>query len=391
MTNQLDERDGMSRRSILVGGTVALVTLFVIGALVNVPHIQRDLRHRATARLAAAGFEARVDFIGQDGTLRCANPLTDAPTARRIAASVVGVWSLTMDPSCTTGVGVTPAPTSSTSATDTTVETSTSIATTTTTATATTATATTTTAPKKLVLIGLEGGRLKLQGAVATAAQQAKLRAAAARAVDPANLIDSFVVDATSAITDGEVAALATLMGAMSVPLSSGEIGRSDVGLYATGVYVDESARVAFERAATAAGVTPTLNARIAATAADATALENELNTVVRSSPILFRKGKAILDPASIATLQRVAGVAKRFSGLIIEVQGHTDSVGDPAKNQTLSEQRAQAVRGALAALGVPVGDLTAKGFGETQLVTGENGKEIPDASRRVVFGVTIR
>jgi OOP family OmpA-OmpF porin len=86
-----------------------------------------------------------------------------------------------------------------------------------------------------------------------------------------------------------------------------------------------------------------------------------------------------------------VAGIAKRYGGLAIEVQGHTDSEGDPGRNLTLSEKRARAVLDALVAQGVPGADLTAKGFGETQLIVDQTGREIPDKSRRVVFGVTVR
>jgi OmpA-OmpF porin, OOP family len=60
-------------------------------------------------------------------------------------------------------------------------------------------------------------------------------------------------------------------------------------------------------------------------------------------------------------------------------------------RNQTLSLSRAQRVRTFLVTLGVPAADLTAKGFGSSQPVTDNNGAELPDKSRRVVFGVTSR
>jgi OOP family OmpA-OmpF porin len=134
--------------------------------------------------------------------------------------------------------------------------------------------------------------------------------------------------------------------------------------------------------------VTPTLSPRPVATAEDAAALEAELNQLVAAEPILFDKGATTIAAVSAGTLQRVAGLAKRYGGLTIQVQGHTDSEGDAGRNQTLSEQRAEAVRAALAVLGVPGADLTSVGFGESQLITDANGKEIPEQSRRVVFGV---
>ena len=64
-----------------------------------------------------------------------------------------------------------------------------------------------------------------------------------------------------------------------------------------------------------------------------------------KSTPILFGKGEIVISPQSTATVERIAGIVKRFGGTSIEVQGHTDSEGDPGRNLTLSEQRAKAVR----------------------------------------------
>ena len=410
MTNPGDRSGGLSRRSILLGGGLALVALLVIGGLIQVPFIQNDLRDAVSARLSTAGFEARVDFVGQDGTLRCAAKLADPLTARRIASSVRGVRSITVDPSCTSAavpdtttttsstidstVDSTAASTTAPAATEPSSSTSSTTSSTTTTSTITTSTITTSTTlpgPRKLLSVRLVNGTLHLEGAVATPAQQTKIRDAANAAVDPSNVVGGLTVDTLVAVSDADAASIAAMLGAMPKPLAGGEVGRTEAGLYATGVYVVDAGRVAFQRVVVAAGVLPALTIRPAATAADAAALQAEMNSIVAADPILFAKGKAVINPASLATLQRVAGVAKRFEGLVIDVQGHTDSAGVPGQNQTLSVLRARKVRDALITLGVPARDLTATGFGGTQPVTDQNGIEIPAASRRVVFGVTTR
>ena len=398
MTNPGDRSGGLSRRSILLGGGLALVALLVIGGLIQVPFIQNDLRDAVSARLSTAGFEARVDFVGQDGTLRCAAKLADPLTARRIASSVRGVRSITVDPSCTSAA--VPDTTTTTSSTiDSTVD-STAASTTapaatepssSTSSTTSSTTSTTLPGPRKLLSVRLVNGTLHLEGAVATPAQQTKIRDAANAAVDPSNVVGGLTVDTLVAVSDADAASIAAMLGAMPKPLAGGEVGRTEAGLYATGVYVVDAGRVAFQRVVVAAGVLPALTIRPVATAADAAALQAEMNSIVAADPILFAKGKAVINPASLATLQRVAGVAKRFEGLVIDVQGHTDSAGVPGQNQTLSVLRARKVRDALITLGVPARDLTATGFGGTQPVTDQNGIEIPAASRRVVFGVTTR
>ncbi|HUC32568.1 MAG TPA: OmpA family protein, partial [Ilumatobacteraceae bacterium] len=101
-------------------------------------------------------------------------------------------------------------------------------------------------------------------------------------------------------------------------------------------------------------------------------------------------KGSTDIDPASQATLERLAGMAERFGGLTIEVQGHTDSEGDAERNRVLSQERAEAVMQALIDLGVPPADLTAVGYGEEQPILDPDGDEVAELSRRVVFGVAL-
>jgi OOP family OmpA-OmpF porin len=392
----------LSRRAIVVAAVLALVALFVVGALVNLPRIQRDLRHRASAALDAAGVAARVDFVGQDATLRCADPLADPTVAGRAVRKVRGVRTVHMDPSCVRGIGVTPTATSSTTTStslppaSTVADTAVASASPTTSGPSTTSTtpiSTTSTvpAPADLLDVQLAGGELTLRGAVATQQQHQRLVDAASGTVEVANLHDALAVDPSVAVSDNDVAAIATLLPAMSKPLAGGRVGRNEAGLFATGVAISDTEKGTFERAAGALGVAATITVRPVAAAADVAALTASLNSIVAATPIAFNKGKATLDPTATAVLQRVAGVAKQFAGVVIEVQGHTDSAGDPVRNQTLSTLRAQRVRTFLVTLGVPAADLTAKGFGSSQPITDNNGVELPDQSRRVVFGVASR
>lgn len=73
-----------------------------------------------------------------------------------------------------------------------------------------------------------------------------------------------------------------------------------------------------------------------------------------------------------------VASITTRFPDAPIAVRGAADSVGEPATNQVLSEQRAAAVAGALTALGIDPTRLTAIGLGEDHPVAEE---QLPDGS----------
>ena len=92
---------------------------------------------------------------------------------------------------------------------------------------------------------------------------------------------------------------------------------------------------------------------------------------------VLFDFGSSELRGEASTTLTNLATVIKDSKAPKVQVQGHTDSVSDDASNQTLSEQRAQAVSGALKSDGVTA-SIESVGFGETKPVA---PNENPDGS----------
>jgi OOP family OmpA-OmpF porin len=234
-------------------------------------------------------------------------------------------------------------------------------------------------------------GRLILAGTASSDLERLALVQRAAGAVDPANVANQLTVDGQAPpVPADSFTSFLDLLVLMPRNLVTAQLAWNGDKVVVGGSYADDAARAVFGDAAARVGVAAALTERSTATAPQAAALEAELNALVASEPILFDKGSTNISVFSVATVQKVAGMAKRYAGVAIEVQGHTDSEGDPGRNLTLSEQRAGSVRDALVALGVPAADLTAKGFGMTQLITDSNGNEIPDKSRRVVFGVTV-
>ncbi len=99
---------------------------------------------------------------------------------------------------------------------------------------------------------------------------------------------------------------------------------------------------------------------------------------------VLFDFNKSTFQPASDAVLQPVANLMAADKTLKLEVQGHTDNVGNDAYNQTLSEARAKAVVVWLTQHGVAADRLTAKGYGKTKPVA-DNGSDDGRAENRRV------
>lgn len=112
----------------------------------------------------------------------------------------------------------------------------------------------------------------------------------------------------------------------------------------------------------------------------------NALNDLVQLEPILFESGTAVIIAESQATLDEAAEILKSFPDAAVEVGGHTDSRGDDASNQSLSQLRADAVVAALQERDV-TNELTSVGYGETQLK--ENPDDTPEQqqiNRRIEF-----
>ena len=99
---------------------------------------------------------------------------------------------------------------------------------------------------------------------------------------------------------------------------------------------------------------------------------------------VLFDFNKSTLQPVSEPVLQKVLALLTKDAGLKLEIQGHTDNVGNDAYNQTLSEARAGAVVAWLAQHGVAAGRLTAKGYGRTMPIADNRTDEGRAKNRRV-------
>ena len=99
---------------------------------------------------------------------------------------------------------------------------------------------------------------------------------------------------------------------------------------------------------------------------------------------VLFDFNKSTLQPSSDAALQPAANLMSTDKALKLEVQGHTDNVGNDAYNQTLSEARAKAVVTWLTQHGVAADRLTAKGYGKTKPVADNGSDEGRAKNRRV-------
>jgi len=112
-------------------------------------------------------------------------------------------------------------------------------------------------------------------------------------------------------------------------------------------------------------------------------AIKEEIN-------IVFDSGKAIIKPEFKGEVAKIADLAKANGNAFITIEGHTDSSGNPAKNKTLSQERATAVMNMLIAeYGIPAARVTAIGYGSSKPVADNKTAEGKAKNRRVIAVLT--
>lgn len=97
---------------------------------------------------------------------------------------------------------------------------------------------------------------------------------------------------------------------------------------------------------------------------------------------IYYNTNSAELKEESKIVLEAFADYLKENPKIKIEIQGHTDNVGNPSANQALSANRAFTVKAVLETFGVAGNRITAKGFGSSKPVA-ENTNEAGRARNR--------
>ena len=231
-------------------------------------------------------------------------------------------------------------------------------------------------------------GQIFLRGTVATDAQRIELIRAAGVRMNPANVVDDLVVD-SGFDADANAEGFANLVSLMVPNLIRGEAMLTSSGVTLIGVYATDE-QVGILKSVSGDDVTFDLTERAAATEADAAMLEIDLNALMIANPILFDASSTQITADSAAIIDRVAAISNRVGGVAVEIRGHTDTDGEAAENQQLSEGRAEAVGAALVDRRIAVGSLTTAGFGGSQPIVDAAGVEDKAASRRVEFVVTV-
>jgi outer membrane protein OmpA-like peptidoglycan-associated protein len=99
---------------------------------------------------------------------------------------------------------------------------------------------------------------------------------------------------------------------------------------------------------------------------------------------INFDTGKSTIKPESKAIINQIVEMLKANPKLNISVEGHTDNMGNPKSNKTLSDDRAKSVVSAIVAQGIDAKRLSALGHGQDKPIADNKTEEGRAKNRRV-------
>lgn len=257
-------------------------------------------------------------------------------------------------------------------------------------------------APPELGPLGVDvnydGDRIVLDGTVFSEDERASLVSAAADVVGEENVVDNLTISEVDAAVEGTPAKVDSLAAAIGTfgGLQSADGSLSDTDLTVNGVANDEAARAATDGAIeAAAGADVRPGGEITVPEAPEVSLEEEVDLLqaeldalqdeIREN-VVFDSNSAELTPAAQGTLDKVAAAMQRFSRPVVEVGGHTDSVGPPEFNVDLSQRRTDSVQAYLNGQGVDLARLQSIGFGEANPIGDNLTEEGRLQNRRVEF-----
>ena len=120
---------------------------------------------------------------------------------------------------------------------------------------------------------------------------------------------------------------------------------------------------------------------------------QSDIRYMLDIQPIYFDYDRFNIRPDAALELEKILAAMQQYPELKIDIEAHTDSRYDDKYAVKLSERMAESARDWLIAKGIDPARLTAKGFGETQLVNRcSNGVECSEEehqlNRRAVFKI---
>ncbi len=113
-----------------------------------------------------------------------------------------------------------------------------------------------------------------------------------------------------------------------------------------------------------------------------------EVGGAIQLNNVFFEQGRPMLLPESYPELDRLVIIMKENPGMMIELSGHTDNVGNPRSLIVLSQERVAAVKKYLVEQGITPKRINGKGYGGAKPLVKNDTEENRRMNRRVEFRI---
>ncbi len=112
------------------------------------------------------------------------------------------------------------------------------------------------------------------------------------------------------------------------------------------------------------------------------------VGSVIPLNNLIFEVTKSKIEPESYTQLNNVVEMMKEHPKMVIQLEGHTDFLGNDKKNFNLSEERVEAVKEYLVKNGIAKSRVKTVAFGGTKPLSREDSPEAHRLNRRVELGM---
>lgn len=126
------------------------------------------------------------------------------------------------------------------------------------------------------------------------------------------------------------------------------------------------------------------VNAQLSVNAAE----QQIIDATLKNRIIEFESGSTVLATSGTQILDEMAVALNKVGGKKVKIIGHTDSSGDPAKNLSLSQERAIAVKNYLVGKNINADSMSTEGLGPNKPVADNTTPEGRKKNRRIEFEV---
>jgi len=234
------------------------------------------------------------------------------------------------------------------------------------------------------------GGKLTLQGTLASEAEKDQLLSRAREIYGSENVLDKLKVNKERTASSW-LPGILGLLPLMREGVENAYLKVEGKEIILKGeVATDERKASLVKEAQAGAGTALNIVDQLQVVAAKGAKakVQASIDEQIAGQTVEFDVGSATINPRGVALLDKLVPILQSAPRVKIEIGGHTDNIGDPGYNLDLSRRRASAVGQYLMSRGVEEKRLTAVGYGQDKPIADNGTSQGRLKNRRIEFKI---